>query len=143
MFKCVKCGLPATYIVDGNSVCDAHFKTHIENDNLAENKYYSLLNNFKGKVSTLDYFWLSMTRTGVNLTFNDKARFLEQINKVVDTNNIIGTVINDALGIAARKNNFKLPFIITVMKNCNKRLLDKVAQESSNDDIFAKIAKNS
>ncbi len=143
MFKCVKCGEPATYIADGNSVCDVHFKDHIENDNLAENKYYSLLTNFKGKVSTLDYFWLSMTRTGVNLTFNDKARFLEQINKVVDTNNIIGTVINDALGIAARKNNFKLPFIITVMKNCNKRLLDKKAQESSNDDIFAKIAKNS
>lgn len=142
MLKCIECDGIAEYIYNGKSVCKQHLDFESSNGKLKETEYLTLLKEYKGKESTLNYFWVRCTNKHPATTFQNKCNWIRRINKVVEDFNISEKVLQDTLNIAISKNNYDLGFLIQVLKSNQAKMDKKTSEVCKNDDVYAQIAQN-
>jgi len=143
MLKCIECDGIAEYLYKGNSVCKEHLAYESDNGKRKETEYLTLLKEYRGRESTLNYFWSRCLAKYPNTTFSNKCNWIRRINKVVEDFNISDKILSEGLNIAVSKNNYDLGFLIQVLKNNQARADKKLLEVNMNDDVYAQIAKNS
>lgn len=141
MFKCIECGEDAEYIYQGNSLCSGHLTFYTDEGKAYETKYNVLLNEYIGSIKTLDYFFRKVGEKYINnFTFKNKCNLVKTINDLVDKHKITKRIIDETLNIAIHKSNFKVGFIISIMKANQAKLDAKTANNNEYYDVYAEIA---
>ena len=142
MLKCIECDGIAEYIYKGSSLCKEHLDYESSNGKTNEAEYFNLLKNFKGRENALNYFWRKCEGKYPSFSFYHKCKWLTRVNKVVESNNISGQVISDALFLAIKRSIYDIGFIIKVVQTTQAKITKDKSIENSNDDVYEQIAKN-
>lgn len=142
MLKCIECDEVAEYIYKGNSVCSKHLEYSSKDGKVNEAMYFTLLKDYIGRESTLNYFWIKCLDKYPNLSFESKSKWLRRINKIVVDFKIGEKVLSDSLNLAIKRDNYDIGFLIQVIKHKQAVIDKKESEANRNSDVYEQIAKN-